>query len=117
MPEFGDGPMSWGCDIEIDHEDGYKTVIEVVDGHTYNLTPMWRLAGTCEVTRDFDGQNAGRLAPILTAGLIDALRHRDAYEALNPENGWGDYEGFIEILTRFVQLAWAHPTGTVRWNG
>jgi hypothetical protein len=109
--------MSWGVDIEIDHADGYKTLIEVVDGHTYNLTPMWRKAGIFEVSRDIDGRNAGQLAPILTAGLIDALRNRKAYEELNPSNGWGDYEGFIEILTLFTRLAWEHPTGTLKWNG
>jgi hypothetical protein len=110
--------MSWGVDIEIDHEDGYKTTVEVVDGHTYNLTPMWRLAGIVgEGTRDLDGRNAGQMAPVLSAGLLDALRRKPDYEALTPDNGWGDYNGFIEILTRFTQLAWAHPTGTLRWNG
>lgn len=109
--------MSWGVDIVIDHADGYQTVVEVFYGHTYNLTPMWRKAGTCSVTRDFDGRNAGQLAPILSAGLIDALRHRTEYEALNPSNGWGDYDGFVQMLTRFARLCWEHPTGTVRWSG
>lgn len=109
--------MSWGVDLEIDHGDGYTTSVEVVDGHTYNLTPMWRLAGTCQTTSDFDGQSAGRLAPILTAGLVDALRFPERYKALDPDNGWGDYNGFLEILTRFTTLCWQHPTATVRWNG
>jgi len=105
-------------DIEIAHPDGYVTTVEVVDGHTYNLTPMWRKAGiVVDGARELDGLNAGKIAPILTAGLIDALRHAVDYEALNPENGWGDYEGFIKILTKFTRLAWAHPTGTLRWNG
>lgn len=109
--------MSWGVDIEVDHDDGYKTVVEVVEGHTYNLTPMWRRAGVFETSSDLQGRNAGTLAPVLSAALIDALRHRGDYEALNPSNGWGDYDGFVKILTRFTQLAWEHPTGTLRWNG
>jgi hypothetical protein len=72
--------MSWGVDIVIDHADGYTTTVEVVSGHTYNLTPMWRKAGVFETSRDH-------------------------------------YGGFLEILTRFAQLAWEHPTGTLRWNG
>lgn len=109
--------MSWGVDIEIDHADGYKTTVEVVDGHTYNLTPMWRKAGVFEQSSDLEGRNAGQLAPVLSAALLDAVRNRAAYEELNPENGWGDCEGFLEILTRFTELAWAHPAGTLRWNG
>jgi hypothetical protein len=109
--------MSWGVDIQIDHADGYTTVIEVVDGHTYNLTPMWRKAGVFDTSRDLDGRSAGMLAPVLSAALIDAVRNRSAYEELNPANGWGDYDGFLEILTRFTQLAWEHPTGKLRWNG
>lgn len=110
--------MSWGVDIQVDHGDGYVTTVEVVDGHTYNLTPLWREAGIFSASRDLDGRPVGPLAPILTAGLIDALRHRTKYEALNPKNGcWGDYDGFVEILTRFTRLAREHPTGTIRWNG
>jgi len=109
--------MSWGVDIEIDHEDGYTTTVEVVDGHTYNLSPMWRKAGIFESSSDLEGRNAGELAPVLAAGLLDAVRNRASYEELNPKNGWGDYEGFVRILTRFTELACAHPTGTIRWNG
>lgn len=108
--------MSWSAEIVVKYDCGHGEVVHVVDGHTYNLSPMWRKAGI-DPSRDMDGLNAGRLAPILTAGLIDALRHRAEYEALSPANGWGDYEGFVEILTRFCQLAWEHPTGTIRWSG
>ena len=109
--------MSWGANIIVQHPDGYSTDIEVVNGHTYNLTPMWREAGACQVTRDFDGQNAGRLAPILTLALVEAIRHKAKFVALEPDNGWGDYDGFVQILTKFAQLCWEHPTGRVRWNG
>lgn len=109
--------MSWGVDIEIDHADGYTTSVEVVDGHTYNLTAMWAKAGVFDRSSDLQGRNAGQLAPILSAAVIHAIRHRVEYEALAPANGWGDYEGFLEILIRFCELTWAHPTGTLRWNG
>jgi hypothetical protein len=109
--------MSWGADIIIKHEDGYSTNVEVVDGHTYNLTPMWRKAGIFDYSHDLQGRNAGELAPILAAGLIDALSHSDDYRELNPSNGWGDYDGFVEILTRFTRLAYEHPTGTIEWSG
>ena len=109
--------MSWSADIIIKHGDGYTTIIPVVDGHTYNLTPMWRKAGACQLTRDFDDRSCEDLAPVLAAALDHALAHPDEYRELNPANGWGDYEGFVEVLSRFAELTSLHPRGVVRWNG
>lgn len=109
--------MSWGVDIEVDHGDGYVTTVEVVDEHTYNLTPMWRKATFIEATRDFDGQSTEHLAPLLLQGLVDAWVNKEEYRELDPPNGWGDYGDFLEILTRFTRLCHQHPTGLVRWNG
>lgn len=112
--------MSWGVDIEITHPDGYVTTIEVVDGHTYNLTPMWRKAinlPTFQSTRDMDGRTCADFAPALARGLLDAGSKSSEYRELDPPNGWGDYDGFLEILVRFTRLAYEHPTGVLRWNG
>jgi len=109
--------MSWGVDIVVEHGDGYRTVIDVVDGHTYNLNRMWRWSGACRYPRDFDGRRCDELAPVLAAALADALAHPDDYRAMNPPNGWGDYEGFVEILGRFAELTSLHPRGVVRWSG
>lgn len=110
--------MSWGVDIEVDHGDGYATVIEVVDGHTYNLTPMWRRAGVVsEGSRDLDGRNAGEMRGVLAQAVADARANEAAYRELDPPNGWGDYDGFLEILMRLERLCREHPTGTLRWNG
>lgn len=110
--------MSWGVDIAIDHGDGYTTIVEVVDGHTYNLTPMWRKAGVIEQrTDELDGRLAREVATIATVGLVDAWKDPDGYRELDPPNGWGDYDDFVEILTRLARLCHQHPTGTLRWNG
>lgn len=109
--------MSWGADIVIDHGDGYETVIEVVDGHTYNLSAMWRLAGVFDKSSDLDGVRTIDLAPKLVRALLLARENADDFRALNPPNGWGDYDGFLEILTKFTGLALQHPRGVVRWSG
>ena len=109
--------MSWGVDLVIDHDDGYSTVIEVVDGHTYNLTPMWRKAVGIETTSDFDGQRASDLAPRLMLGLVDAWSKPAEYRELDPQNGWGDYDGFVKILARFTSLCLQHPKAVARWHG
>jgi hypothetical protein len=109
--------MSWSAWITVNHGDGYTSTFEVVDGHTYNLTPMWRRAGVVhESTRELDRARTEDLFPRLDRALQDAHDHPDEYRALNPPSGWGDYEGFVEILTRFRDLCAEHPRGVVGWS-
>jgi len=108
--------MSFGLDIET--PDGEW--VEVVDGHTYNLSPMWRVALPEVIdgsTSELEGWSCAALLPHLDRGLLDAVRNAKEYERLNPENGWGDYEGFFEIFARFVRLCHEYPSGVVHWNG
>lgn len=109
--------MSFGLDIEtIDGE-----WIEVVDGHTYNLAPMWRKALPNVLgggsTNALEGWSCAALQPHLDKGLLDAVKNRHEYQELDPANGWGDYEGFIQIYSRFAHLNSRHPGGVVHWNG
>jgi hypothetical protein len=95
--------MSFGLDIVTKDLDGNEHWIDVVDGHTYNLAPMWcKALPMIENTRDLDGKKCADILTALDAGLLDATKNARDYEALNPSNGWGDYAGFYQI---------------VRWNG
>jgi hypothetical protein len=106
--------MSWGIDIEL--PDGEW--VEIVEGHTYNLSPMWRLAGVFEDgSHDLDGMLAADLADRAARGLLRAVRYPTMFEEVNPSNGWGDFDGFVEILTRTAIRCAENPTGIVRWNG
>lgn len=104
--------MSWGIDLVTDNE-----TIEVFDGHTYNLTPMWRLAGVFDVSRDLDGMTGRQISAVASAGLRRAVQYPQAFKTLNPDNGWGDYDGFVAMLTRLAVLAAEHPNAKARWNG
>jgi hypothetical protein len=106
--------MSWGVDLE--EPDG--EVVEVFDGHTYNLSPMWRLAGVFEgSSSELDGMLAAEVAVLARLGLHRVDRDEAAFEALNPPNHWGDFEGFVRILTLTAETCEEHPTAIVRWNG
>lgn len=35
------------------------------------------------------------------------------YQALNPENGWGDYEGALDYLKRFLAACERHPKAVI----
>lgn len=103
--------MSWSLSIGDE---------EPVDGCTYNLTQMFRLAGVVNTggTRDLDGLTAREIATRAREGLIRAVELRAAFEALNPGNGWGDYDGFVEVLFRLWRVAAAaDPNTRASWSG
>jgi hypothetical protein len=112
--------MSFGLDIITKDVDGNEVWVEVVDGQTYNLSPMWREALpsiTDEGTRGLEGRKCADLLPELEAGLNDATVNQRKYQDMNPPNGWGDFEGFYQTLAKLVLLCRKHPSGVVRWNG
>lgn len=104
--------MSWGIDLDT----GTGTV-EVFDGHTYNLSPMWRLAGVFETSRDLDGLRASEIHGRALAGLRRALSFPEQFRSLNPANGWGEYDGFVQVLTLLAIRCAENPTAVARWNG
>jgi hypothetical protein len=65
-----------------------------VGNYTSNVSPMWKKAFGY-LLREMDGRNAREMVE----DLERAVRHmRDPenlakYEAMNPENGWGNHEG------------------------
>jgi hypothetical protein len=90
-----------------------------VDGHTYNLTRMWRLAGVVrQTTRELDGLLASEIANRAREGLERAVELAPAFRSLNPENGWGDYDGFVEVLFGLWRAAAAaEPNTRASWSG
>jgi len=106
--------MSWGIELETPQGD----VLEVFDGHTYNLTPMWRLARVVEErSSELDGIAAHEAGIRASRGLLRAVTRPDVFRHLNPENGWGDFDGFVAMLTRLAIACADNPTALVRWNG
>lgn len=92
--------MSWS--LHLDTPDGEMRT--PVDGHTYNLSPMWRLAGVFEnhPIDDLHGERAATIGIRAAKGLLRAVSKPAEFKALNPSNGWGDYEGFVKVLTRLA---------------
>lgn len=89
-----------------------------VSSHTYNLSAMWRRAGMFEnASSELDGLTGAVIAERADQALVKALREREAFEALNPANGWGDYEGFVRTLADLALAAHANPDDTADWFG
>jgi hypothetical protein len=67
---------------------------------TYNLTPMLREAGMFPGShRDLIGAPCSETAGVAESARARLLADPDRFKALNPPNGWGDYDGAVEFVT------------------
>jgi hypothetical protein len=110
--------MSWGLDIVVLDQDNNEHWVEIIDSHTYNLTDMWdKAVPFLNVTKDFDGKICADILDDLKIGLMDIIDHRVDYIALNPSNGWGNFDIFFDAYMKLIQLVSKYPSGVLRWNG
>jgi hypothetical protein len=105
---------------------------------TYNLAPMFHLAGFYEAMKNETGgagnfaevclgqgrqrldrppMTGAELAPIVRKGLADMNARPEAYEALNPPNGWGSFAGALNFTEALLAACEAHPGAVVEFSG
>lgn len=83
---------------------------------THNLTPMAEAAGLYKAMwrpEELGVKLAGDLIPILAQGLLLLADHPEKFKALNPENGWGDYQGLVLCVRRYLAACKDHPDATI----
>lgn len=83
---------------------------------THNLGPMARAAGIYEHLwrpEEVSITKAAELVAPLTAGLVHLCADPDRFRALNPENGWGSYDGLVRFVARYIDACQQHPTADV----
>lgn len=106
--------MSHDVYLEIDTgSDTLATVVEV-GNYTSNVAGMWRKALGGESLSDFDGRNAGESVEVLAAAVAWMEADPDAYRAMDPDNGWGRYEGASDYLTALLGACREHPKCQIR---
>jgi hypothetical protein len=89
---------------------GYATVYD--RNYTSNVSPIWRAAGVN--LAELDGKAAreviGPLRDALAAMAADPAR----FEAMNPENGWGGFDGAFGVILELWIVAMRFPYATLR---
>jgi hypothetical protein len=93
--------------LRVSEDDVHE--LEEIGNYTSNVSPMWTLALTEAVgerTRlsDTEGWSCERAAPVLARAVAVMGRDWEALRALEPSNGWGDYEGALKYLGRASTL-------------
>lgn len=84
------------------------------DNVTHNLTPMWREAGCYEALYRSDGATAESVVDCLDRALADMTARPAVFRSLNPENGWGSYEGAIRFLRSTIVGFNRYPKALIR---
>lgn len=86
-----------------------------ISGHynyTSNVAPMWRRAG-CDLAELAD-KPASEVRESLWQALEAMRRDPDLYRAMNPPNGWGNYEGCVQFLAELWQACEQHPNAVMK---
>lgn len=90
-----------------------KSII-VIDSTTYNLLPMYELAGWWkEPSSVLSGTKTSALVPTLKAAIKDMKDRESVYRKLNPPNGWGNYEDALQVTEQLLEACVIHPDGFI----
>lgn len=84
---------------------------------THNLGRMAREAGIYEPLwrpDEIGVTKARQLVTPLREGLGLLRRAPERFKTLNPENGWGDYDGFVQFVERYLAACEEYPDADVR---
>jgi hypothetical protein len=83
---------------------------------TYNVNRIAEAAGCYrELWRpdEIGIDTASQLVEPLKAGLLALVSDPVRFEALNPENGWGSYDGLVQFVTAYLKACIQHPEASV----
>ena len=83
---------------------------------THNLGKMASEAGLYESLwrpDEIGVTRADQLVPLLLPGLALLRAEPDRFKALNPENGWGSYDGLVTFVEQYLQACINHPLASV----
>jgi len=84
---------------------------------THNLGRMAREAGIYECLwrpEEIRVTHAKQLISMLRVGLDMLIAQPNHMKQFNPENGWGDYDGFKSFVGRYLEACEEWPDATVR---
>ncbi|PZG07179.1 hypothetical protein C1I95_31390 [Micromonospora craterilacus] len=103
--------MSYDIHLSIDSGGPEPATVWGSWNYTSNCGAMWRRAGAD--LAEFEGKTAAECLPILVAAIRRMEDEPATYQAMNPPNGWGDYDSLLHALRQLADAFRAHPKATV----
>lgn len=83
---------------------------------THNLCGMAEAAGIYKHLwrpEEIGIKKASELIEPLTVGLAELKSKPGHYKHFNPKNGWGDYDGFVDWVERYLTACKEYPEGEI----
>jgi hypothetical protein len=103
--------MSW--DITLTEKKCVDVEVSDVGNYTYNVSKMYGEA-MGETLSYFHDMKAIDAIDLLYKGVIEMENNPDKYKSMNPENGWGNYEGALEYLKELLNACVKNPNATIQ---
>lgn len=107
--------MSWDVWLVTKLDDHEITVWEGPN-YTHNTNIMIREAGLVEWPYEVDDWVAEKLAHQLDFALNNLEADPKKYRAMNPSNGWGDYDSLLLVLREVREQCCKYPSARVRMS-
>ena len=104
--------MGYSIYLEIDTGAGNMAQCGEIGGMTYNVSPMY-VKAVGNTLSSFNGMDASESIPALVAGVAAMESDPEAYRAMNPPNGWGDYEVALDYLRKLLKACQDHPLARI----
>lgn len=105
--------MSWDLTIIVDDNHECRHV-EHDWNYTHNTNPMIRAAGLDAWASGVDGMACFELERRLRRVLFEFDRAPSRFRAMNPPNGWGDFDRLRDVLREIADVCQEHPMSTVQ---
>jgi hypothetical protein len=106
--------MSYDVGLYIHTGKGEVEIPGTESNYTYNVSPMLKAIDWKEGIHILNGKKAQDCVLSLQFGIRKMEDNSAEYIAMNPENGWGSYEGCLKWLRTILSHCEQHPLATLR---
>lgn len=95
-----------------------KREIYIYDGNvTYNLADMYYKAIDKKMGfKKLNEMSCKEALPIINNAIQDMIDNEKEYKKLNPKNGWGNYEGLLEVFRDMRNVCEDNLDGIIEIN-
>lgn len=107
--------MSYDIWLEADLVGSERTQVGDLDwNYTSNVSAMWRKAmPETDGLGDMDGMECKLAAEHLASGIASMESDDVSYRALDPANGWGDFDSQLTALRKLLMACRESPDAIV----